>query len=67
MTSETRQLTDEQIAHFHAQGYLQLERLVAADEVAWVREIYDRLFATSAHPARVRAVKPPSHSARRPI
>jgi len=38
-------LTEEQIAHYRAEGYLQLDRLIDPDEIAWVREIYDRLFA----------------------
>ena len=42
------QLTDDQIAEFHEQGYLRLDRLVEADEIDWVRAIYDRLFAERA-------------------
>jgi ectoine hydroxylase-related dioxygenase (phytanoyl-CoA dioxygenase family) len=42
--NDTR-LTQEQGAQFHEQGYLHLDRLAEAEEIAWVREIYDRLFA----------------------
>jgi hypothetical protein len=41
-------LTPQQFAQFHDQGFLRLERLVAPDEVTWVREVYDRLFAERA-------------------
>ena len=37
-------LTSEQITHYHEWGYLVLEQFVDADEVVWMREIYDRLF-----------------------
>jgi ectoine hydroxylase-related dioxygenase (phytanoyl-CoA dioxygenase family) len=45
MTASTACLTKEQIAQFREQGYLQLDRLVEPEEIEWVREIYDRLFA----------------------
>ena len=48
MIADMTRLTDKQIAQFHEQGYLQLDRLVEPDEIAWVREIYDRLFADRA-------------------
>ena len=44
MGGETLRLTEEEIALFHQQGFLRVERLVDAEEVAWVREVYDRLF-----------------------
>lgn len=42
------QLTEQQIADFREQGFLRLERLVASEEVSWIREIYDRLFTERA-------------------
>ncbi len=41
-------LTDEHIRNFREQGFLRLETLAAPEEVSWVREIYDRLFAERA-------------------
>ncbi len=41
-------LTREQIEQFHRDGFLALERLMDPEEVAWAREIYDRLFAQRA-------------------
>lgn len=41
-------LTEEQIAFYHREGYLVLEAITTPDEVAWLREIYDRLFAERA-------------------
>src|SRR5690242_16374061 len=37
-------LSPEQIDFYHREGYLCLESITTADEVAWIREIYDRLF-----------------------
>lgn len=48
MGADMLRLTDQEIAQFHEQGFLHLEQLVAAEEVAWVREVYDRLFAERA-------------------
>lgn len=48
MLFDIPRLTAEQIARFREQGFLQVDRLVADDEIAWVREIYDRLFAQRA-------------------
>jgi hypothetical protein len=48
MTIATSRLTGDQIAQFREQGYLQLDRLVLPEEIVWVREIYDRLFAQRA-------------------
>ena len=45
MTFDDIRLTVEHVARFQEQGYLSLDRLVEAEEIAWVREIYDRLFA----------------------
>jgi ectoine hydroxylase-related dioxygenase (phytanoyl-CoA dioxygenase family) len=44
MGEDILRLTDQEISLFHEQGFLRLERLVDAEEVAWVREVYDRLF-----------------------
>ncbi|MCB8933502.1 MAG: phytanoyl-CoA dioxygenase family protein [Fimbriimonadaceae bacterium] len=41
-------LTADLIEFFHANGYLAIERLMPDDEVVWMREIYDRLFAERA-------------------
>ena len=41
-------LTQEQIDFYHREGYLVLEAITTPDEVAWLREIYDRLFAERA-------------------
>lgn len=40
----TVSLSPEQIAFYHENGFLALDELMPADEVVWVREIYDRLF-----------------------
>ena len=45
MNADIPRLTDEQVDQFRQQGYLQLDRLVQDEEIAWVRTIYDRLFA----------------------
>lgn len=41
-------LTQEQIDFYHREGYLALEAITTQEEVAWLREIYDRLFASRA-------------------
>src|SRR5882724_2143709 len=41
----TVKLTQEQIEFFHAEGYLKLDAITTPEEVARLREIYDRLFA----------------------
>jgi ectoine hydroxylase-related dioxygenase (phytanoyl-CoA dioxygenase family) len=38
-------LTEEQIRFFHEEGYLKLDAITDQEEVAWLRELYDRLFA----------------------
>ncbi len=48
MSDLARQLSGQQLAHFREHGFLRLERFMAADELAWVRAIYDRLFAERA-------------------
>jgi len=40
----TTELTDAQVARFRAEGYLVLDALTDQDEVAAIREVYDRLF-----------------------
>lgn len=40
-----RQLTAAQVAFFKTHGYLAIDAIISAAEVARVREIYDRLFA----------------------
>jgi ectoine hydroxylase-related dioxygenase (phytanoyl-CoA dioxygenase family) len=41
-------LTSEQVEFYHREGYLVLDSIATPDEVAWLREIYDRLFAERA-------------------
>ena len=43
-TEATVELTAEQIEHFRAEGYLSIPSITSADDVAQLREIYDRLF-----------------------
>ena len=38
-------VTQEQIAAFRANGYLSIERITTDEEVAWLKGIYDQLFA----------------------
>jgi len=44
----TIKLTNAQIAFYHREGYLSIEAITTPEEVAWLREIYDRLFAQRA-------------------
>lgn len=48
MAEPTVRLTDEQVAFLHEHGYLSLEQLSPPDEIAWMKGVYDRLFATRA-------------------
>jgi ectoine hydroxylase-related dioxygenase (phytanoyl-CoA dioxygenase family) len=41
-------LTRDQIDFYHREGYLALEAITTQEEVAWLRTIYDRLFAERA-------------------
>jgi len=41
-------LTQDQIAFYHREGYLVLDAITTQEEVAWLREVYDRLFAARA-------------------
>lgn len=38
-------LTDEQVRHFHEEGFTSVERITTDEELDWVRPIYDHLFA----------------------
>ena len=38
-------LTQDQIDFYHREGYLALAAITTPEEVAWLRDIYDRLFA----------------------
>jgi ectoine hydroxylase-related dioxygenase (phytanoyl-CoA dioxygenase family) len=44
----TIELTPEQIAFYLREGYLALDAITTPEEVAWIRETYDRLFAARA-------------------
>jgi ectoine hydroxylase-related dioxygenase (phytanoyl-CoA dioxygenase family) len=48
MMQPTIELTDDQIAFYHREGYLAIDAITTPDEVARIREIYDRLFAQRA-------------------
>ncbi len=48
MIQPTVKLTNEQIAFYHREGYLAIDAITTPEEVAWLREIYDRLFAQRA-------------------
>ena len=41
-------LTQDQIAFYHREGYLVLDAITTQQEVTWLREVYDRLFAARA-------------------
>jgi ectoine hydroxylase-related dioxygenase (phytanoyl-CoA dioxygenase family) len=40
----TLMLSQEQIEAFREEGYLSIPQITTAEEIAWIREIYDRLF-----------------------
>lgn len=44
----TIKLTNAQIAFYHREGYLAIDAITTPEEVSWLREIYDRLFAQRA-------------------
>ncbi len=48
MTEPTIRLTEEQIDFYHREGFLTLPAITTADEVQWLRGIYDRLFENRA-------------------
>jgi ectoine hydroxylase-related dioxygenase (phytanoyl-CoA dioxygenase family) len=45
VTEPTVKLSAEQIEFFHTEGYLKLDAITTPEEVAHLRQIYDRLFA----------------------
>ncbi len=47
-STPTITLTVEQIDAYHRDGYLTLDAITTPEEVAWLREVYDRLFAAHA-------------------
>lgn len=48
MQAATVRLNEEQIAFFHREGYLALEAITTQEEIAFLRGVYDRLFAQRA-------------------
>lgn len=44
MPAPIETVTDDQIAFFHENGFLALPPIADADELAWMREVYDRIF-----------------------
>ncbi len=48
MSEPTVQLTDEQIAFYHREGYLVLEQVTTPEEVQWLRGVYEKLFTDRA-------------------
>jgi ectoine hydroxylase-related dioxygenase (phytanoyl-CoA dioxygenase family) len=48
VTQPTITLTGGQIDFYHREGYLVLPRITTAEEVEWLRGVYDRLFASRA-------------------
>ncbi len=48
MSAIVTELTQDQIDFFQREGYLALEALTTQEEVAWLRQIYDRLFSQRA-------------------
>lgn len=45
MPKSTITLSAEQINFFHQEGYLTLPAITTSQEIAWLRQVYDRLFA----------------------
>ena len=48
MIQPTLQLNDKQIAFFHENGYLVVEAITTAVEIALIKKVYDRIFAARA-------------------
>jgi hypothetical protein len=48
-TSATQDVTatDEQVARFQDDGFLRLEQIISAEEVAYLRQLYDRVMANA--------------------
>ncbi len=44
----TVQLTQDQIDFYHREGYLVLDSITTLDEIAWMRDVYDRIFEQKA-------------------
>jgi 3-deoxy-D-manno-octulosonic-acid transferase/ectoine hydroxylase-related dioxygenase (phytanoyl-CoA dioxygenase family) len=44
----TVHLTQEQIDHYHREGYLALPSISTEEELVWMREVYDRIFSAQA-------------------
>lgn len=42
------ELTDEQVAHYHEQGYLAIDALTSPEDIETLRQSYDRIFAERA-------------------
>ena len=40
----TTRLSGEQVEEFRASGFLSIPRITTDDEIAWMRDVYDRLF-----------------------
>jgi ectoine hydroxylase-related dioxygenase (phytanoyl-CoA dioxygenase family) len=45
MPEPTILLTQEQIDFFHQNGYLSIPAITTPEEIAWMKDVYDRLFA----------------------
>jgi ectoine hydroxylase-related dioxygenase (phytanoyl-CoA dioxygenase family) len=48
MSTVVTSITPEQIVFFHVHGFLALDPITTEDELAWMRESYDRIFAERA-------------------
>jgi ectoine hydroxylase-related dioxygenase (phytanoyl-CoA dioxygenase family) len=48
MKSPTVKLSPEQVAFFHREGYLAIDAITTPEEIAVLREVYDRIFAARA-------------------
>lgn len=48
MSESTMTLTEDQIEFYRRNGYLVLDAITTPEEVAMIREVYDRLFASAA-------------------
>ncbi|MEI6431576.1 MAG: hypothetical protein WCP07_05305, partial [bacterium] len=47
-SSVVSSVTPEQISFFHENGFLALDPITTPDEIAWMRESYDRIFSQRA-------------------
>ncbi|MBI2302690.1 MAG: phytanoyl-CoA dioxygenase family protein [Armatimonadetes bacterium] len=48
MSALTVRLTDDQVAHFHEYGFVSVDAITTPEELAWMTQVYDRLFAEKA-------------------